>query len=113
MKRIQKNAKKKVETVLREERWRDKSWDELGSSRDSTQPQGGVINQTFGEKHLRFIHILIQIYSCLDESTCGNVNIRNIKQQLGKDEDGIVGEDNEAHNSVPYGSDTHLEEDVC
>ena len=63
LKRIQKNVKKKVETIWREERWRDKSWDELGSSRDSTQPQGGVINQTFREKHLRFIHILIQIYS--------------------------------------------------
>ena len=73
-----KNAKKKVETVLREERWRDKSSDELGSSRDSTQPQGGVINQTFREKHLRFIHILFQIYSYLDESTCGNVNISGI-----------------------------------
>ena len=30
-----------------------------------------------------------------------------------KNEDGIVGENNDVPNSVPYGSDTHLDEDVC
>ena len=36
-----------------EEEWRHKSRDELSSSKDSTHPQGGVINQT---KNLEILH---------------------------------------------------------